>query len=48
MSNEPTVEDLRRLRATARSNPAADAAYVDAWNRASQAMKEALMRTEGT
>lgn len=42
--NEPTVEDLQRLRTAARGNPAADAAYVEAWNRADQATKEALMR----
>lgn len=47
MSSQPTVEELRRLRAAARGNTAA-AAYVDAWNRASQATREALMRTEGT
>lgn len=48
MNGHVTVEDLRRLRAAARGNPAADAAYVDAWNRAPQAVKEALIRTEGT
>ena len=46
--NGPTVEELKRLREAAKGNPAADHAYVQAWNRASQATKEALMNAEGT
>lgn len=43
MSNEPTVEELRRLRAAALGNPGADAVYVAAFNRAPQSVKEALL-----
>ncbi|MDP4501104.1 hypothetical protein [Nonomuraea turcica] len=43
MNSQPTVEDLRRLRAAARRDPAADAAYVEAWGRADQATKEAVL-----
>lgn len=44
--NEPTVKELQRLRAAAKGNPAADHAYVQAWNRASQATREALLASQ--
>ncbi len=42
--SEPTVEDLQRLREAAKGNPEADHAYVQAWNRAPQAVREAVLR----
>lgn len=41
---QPTVEDLLRLREAAKGNPDADHAYVEAWGRASQAVREAVLR----
>lgn len=43
MSNDPTVEHLKRLRDAARRNPAADAAYVEAFQRAPQHVREQLL-----